>query len=169
MMRTLSAFGRALGLLAWLVLPQLAAATAEVEVEVEKAPVLVRPESALPGVGGALAPAVPFARIAMAVGGVSALGWGLTAWTRRRRQQSPGGDAHIEVLARRGIGPRHQVVVLEVSGQRLVVGVSGDRISPIANLSEPTAFGAALEREVPEDGLESELVAGIGRFPGLDG
>ena len=155
-------FARAFALVSWFALPPIAAAQAE------PTQALVRPP-ALPGVGSALTPAVPLARIAMAVAGVSALGWGLTAWTRRRRQQSPGGDAHIEVLARRGIGPRHQVILIEVSGQRLLVGVSGDRVAPIANLSEPPVFGAALQREIPDDGLEQELVTSIGRFPGLDG
>jgi flagellar biogenesis protein FliO len=110
----------------------------------------------------------PLARLAAAVAGVGLLGWGLTLWARRRTQSTPGSE-RIAVVARRSLGPRHHVAILDAAGRRLLVGFAGDRISTLADLTDEQIFQEELEQSVlPEEAPSEDLVDAIGRFEGLD-
>lgn len=146
--------------LAWVALAVAAPALAEDE---------PRP---LPAVGAFASPtALPLARMGAGLGATCALAAAATWWSRRRRGAPGSGDARIDVLARRGLGPRHQLAVIEVTGRRLLIGMAGDTMSALADLSEETSFAGALEREVParEALARGDLLSTIGRFEGLDG
>jgi flagellar biogenesis protein FliO len=115
----------------------------------------------------------PLARLAAAVTGVGLLGWGLTLWSRRRTRSMPDGE-RIAVVARRSLGPRHHVAILDAAGRRLLVGFAGDQITTLADLTDEQVFQEELGRSLatePEQTEPSspELVESIGRFEGLDG
>ncbi len=113
--------------------------------------------------------AVPLARLAAAVGGVGLLGWGATIWSRRRIRSTPG-EERIEVIARRSLGPRHHVAILDAGGRRLLIGFSGDRITQLADLSEERIFREELAQNISsEEEAPADRVDSIGRFEGLDG
>ncbi len=108
---------------------------------------------------------LPMARLAGAVAVVSLLGLGLTVWSRRRSRLSPGGE-RIEVVARRSLGTRHHVAIVDAGGRRLLVGFAGDRITLLADLTEERIFGEELARELPGNGAADPV--GVGHFEGLD-
>lgn len=111
----------------------------------------------------------PLGRLAAAVAGVGLAGWGLTMWMRRRSQSAPG-DERIEIVARRSLGPRHHVAILDAGGRRLLVGFAGDQIMTLSDLTETHVFEEEFARNLPtEPGPPQDLVAAIGRFEGLDG
>ena len=107
----------------------------------------------------------PLVRLAAVLVGMGALSSGLAYWSRRRRQALPGGDASIRILAHKSLSPRHQVVLIDVSGHRLLVGTAPDSISSLADWGGD--FAPALERELPRRETP-ELVDAIGPFEGLD-
>jgi flagellar biogenesis protein FliO len=128
-------------------------------------------EEKVEGAGFVSPTVAPLTRLGMAIAGVGAAGWGLTLWSRRRRRANGGENAQIRVLATHGLGPRHQVALLEVGDQRLLVGMGGDSITRLADLTGEPSFGEELAKSVPpqtEDGKRA-LLDGIGHFEGLDG
>ncbi len=113
----------------------------------------------------------PLSRLAFAVAGIGALGWGLTHWSKRRRAKVGGEQARIQVLATRSVGPRHQVALLAVGDHRLLVGMGGDSITALADLTAEESFSEELAKNMPrpqEEG-KSALLDVIGHFEGLDG
>jgi flagellar biogenesis protein FliO len=131
------------------------------------------PSKPLPPVGAFASPtAMPLARMGAGLGVTLTLAAAAAWWSRRRRGPGGSDDARIQVMARRGLGPRHQLAVVEVSGRRLLVGMAGDTIQTLADLSEEVAsFPRTLERELParEALARGGLLHSIGRFEGLDG
>lgn len=129
------------------------------------------------------APDLPLLKLGLAVAAVGALGWAVSSWSRRRGNSRSEGGSRIEILARRGLGPRGQLALVSVAGRRLLVGMGGDPIRLIADLSDAEGFDATLERAIPgshaatTDSLKGaplahsvpELVGSIGSFEGLDG
>jgi flagellar biogenesis protein FliO len=113
----------------------------------------------------------PLVRLALAVAGISAAGWGLTVWARRRHVTRGGENARIQVLASRNLGPRHQIALLEVGDHRLLIGMGGDSIATLADLSGGIPFGDELEKRFPQPTEEGRrtFVDMIGHFEGLDG
>jgi flagellar biogenesis protein FliO len=59
--------------------------------------------------------------------------WGL--WLRRTARGAPG-DA-IRIVTTRHLGAKQLVTLIEVDGERLLLGVAGDRVSLVARLGEP--------------------------------
>ncbi len=131
-------------------------------------------EPAQPDVAAFPTPArEPFARLAFAVAAVGAAGGGLAWWARRRMGSRGPQSERIEVLARRSLGPRHHVALVEVAGRRLLVGMGGDSIATLAELGDEPEFAPALAREAAPlasdaHAREAELVASVGHFEGLD-
>lgn len=80
-------------------------------------------------------------RLALTVGSVSLLGFGslffLRKWFSQRGTLHSTGE--IEVAGRAALSPKHLVFVLRVADQRIVVGVSGDRMSPLAVVEDGKA------------------------------
>ncbi len=113
----------------------------------------------------------PLTRLAFAIAGIAALGWGLTLWSKRRRTAIAGEHAKIQVLATRSVGPRHQVALLAVGDHKLLVGMGGDSITPLADLTAEMSFSEELAKNMPprrEEG-KKPLLDVIGHFEGLDG
>lgn len=113
--------------------------------------------------------AAPLWRLGMALAGVSAASGALAFWTRRRRRAVGGDGAQIRILANRSLSSRHQVVLLDVGGHRLLVGTGADTVTVLADLSERDLFSGALDRHAPRgERAPSAEFGAIGRFEGLD-
>lgn len=92
--------------------------------------------------------------------GVVALVAGAGAWAwSRRRQKARGMPARthtLEVLARTSIGVRSELIVVDVDGQSLLLGVTPASIQRLAVLPDP-AFDAATTPDAPAE-PEDELL-----------
>jgi flagellar biogenesis protein FliO len=127
--------------------------------------------SELPGVAAFPTPlAGTLARVLAALAAISGAGAGLAWWSRKRRGIGASSASRIQVLASRAIGPRHNVVLIEVGERRLLLGTAPESVRALADLSEIEPFAAQLARELPESERTArrELVDGIGPFEGLD-
>ncbi len=81
----------------------------------------------------------------MWAGGLLVAGFGLLAVRRVRNAKGgarPGGEG-IEVVGHAMLSHKHAVFVLRVSGRRLVVGVSGDRMAALGMVGEVGDVDAA--------------------------
>ncbi len=78
----------------------------------------------------------------------------------------PGSKASIDILCARHIGPKKQVVLLEVMGRRILVGVGSDRITRLETFEagdlDSMDFAGRLENQMEEQALKSELDGGNG-------
>jgi flagellar biogenesis protein FliO len=84
------------------------------------------------------------------VAGVLLAGVGAWAlWIRRGGAGGPG-DA-IRVVTSRYLGTKQLVTLIEVDGERLLLGVAGDRVSLVARLGVPAARDAADDRSATAD------------------
>ena len=84
------------------------------------------------------------------VAGVLLAGVGAWAlWIRRGGAGGPG-DA-IRVVTSRYLGTKQLVTLIEVDGERLLLGVAGDRVSLVARLGMPAARDAADDRSATAD------------------
>lgn len=59
------------------------------------------------------------------------------------------GEGDLKVSGRVALSPRHLVYLLEVEGRKVVVGVSGDRMTSLGILEEPRGRAAATHRGPP--------------------
>ena len=90
------------------------------------------------------------ARMLAALAAISGAGAGLAWWSRRRRGISSASPSRIQVIASRAIGPRHQLVLVEVGERRLLLGTGPESVRALADLSEGGSFEAQLARELPD-------------------
>lgn len=79
--------------------------------------------------------AMALARTFFSLAVVLALIWGASRAVRRRGRALPGDPTALEVVARRGVGRRSHLLVVEVSGRRLLVGASDASLSLLADLT----------------------------------
>ena len=112
----------------------------------------------------------PLTKMGLALAAISAISGGLALWSRRRRRAFGGGDANIRILANRSLSNRHQVLLLDVGGHRLLVGTGGDAVTILADLTEDEVFSGKLDRHLPQAGSmpEPDFLEKIGKFEGLD-
>lgn len=120
-----------------------------------------RPAAGIPFAGGGL-----LRKLALWTGGLSLLGSGLVlVWVKasRARRGQRGGEG-IEVVGRAALSHRHLVFVLRVSGRHLVVGVSGDRMTPLGAFEDspvekpmPAPAPVSAPVPVPAQGFSSRL------------
>ncbi len=112
----------------------------------------------------------PLTKMGLALAAISALSGGLALWSRRRRQTLGGADANIRILANRSLSNRHQILLLDVGGHRLLVGTGGDAVTFLADLTETELFSGKLDRHLPraESTPEPDFLEKIGKFEGLD-
>ena len=62
----------------------------------------------------------------------------LLAWLMRRVQQiGPRGGQVIKVVASQALGPRDRLVLVQVGGEQLLLGLTPGRIAPLHVLKEP--------------------------------
>jgi flagellar biogenesis protein FliO len=112
--------------------------------------------------------AAPLARILAALCLISAGGALLAWWSRKRRGIRPGNEHRIQVLASRGIGPRHNVVLLEVGDHRLLIGTAPESVTTLADLSEIPAFAEQLAGALPERRGDEDPTEILGTLERLD-
>ena len=112
----------------------------------------------------------PLTKVGLALAAISALCGGLALWSRRRRVALGGADASIRILANRSLSNRHQVVLLDVGGHRLLVGTGGDAVTILADLTEKEFFSDKIDRHLPraESRPDPDFLEKIGKFEGLD-
>jgi flagellar protein FliO/FliZ len=64
----------------------------------------------------------------------------LLAWLMRRVQRvGPGNGQLIELLSSRAIGPRDRLVLIQVGGEQILLGITPGRITPLHVLKEPVS------------------------------
>jgi flagellar protein FliO/FliZ len=62
----------------------------------------------------------------------------LLAWLMRRVQQlGPRGGQVIKIVASQALGPRDRLVLVQVGGEQLLLGLTPGRIAPLHVLKEP--------------------------------
>ncbi|MFC4861504.1 flagellar biosynthetic protein FliO [Pseudomonas sp. JS3066] len=62
----------------------------------------------------------------------------LLAWLLRRVQQlGPRGGQAIKLVASQALGPRDRLVLVQVGGEQILLGISAGRITPLHVLKEP--------------------------------
>ncbi len=78
--------------------------------------------------------------------------FGLVHLAKRMQGKLKGQDAAaIDIVSARQLGPKKQVVLLEVMGQRILVGVGPDRITRLARFKAPDDdFSRRLEESLQE-------------------
>jgi flagellar protein FliO/FliZ len=74
----------------------------------------------------------------------------LLAWLARRMGMArPGGNSHLKVISERAVGTRERVVLVEVAGQWLVLGVAPGQVRALANLPRPAGLAADTPAATP--------------------
>jgi len=67
---------------------------------------------------------------------------GLLLWALRRMQlklQLPAnGQRQLQLIETLGVGPRQKIVLMQVDGQRVLVGVSAQQMQPLGQWAAPT-------------------------------
>ncbi|MFC5696452.1 flagellar biosynthetic protein FliO [Pseudomonas sp. GCM10022186] len=62
----------------------------------------------------------------------------LLAWLLRRVQQlGPRGGQVIQLVATQALGPRDRLVLVQVGGEQILLGISAGRITPLHVLKDP--------------------------------
>ncbi len=136
------------------------------------APALLRAQESASSSPTITSPTIePLMRMGLALVAIGIAAWAVGAWARRRRILKTGTDHRIEILALRSLGPRQRLALVEVGERRFLIGVGGDQIRPIADLSDSIDFErqVAAELERDEEPGQPPMLTGIGRFEGLDG
>lgn len=57
-------------------------------------------------------------------------------WQRRARSMTPGGGRKLRWLETLPVGPREKLVLVELNGRQVLVGVTAQQISVIAEISQ---------------------------------
>lgn len=86
----------------------------------------------------------------------------LLVWRRRRlRLGAAGGGTRLEIVEKIALSTRHWVCVLRVDEKRIVVGVSGDRMTTLALLGDVSSVGfpSGGRTGKPEESVGRELEA----------
>ncbi|WP_044870382.1 flagellar biosynthetic protein FliO [Pseudomonas sp. LFM046] len=74
----------------------------------------------------------------------------LLAWLLRRVQQlGPRGGQVIKLVASQALGPRDRLVLVQVGGEQVLLGISAGRIAPLHVMKEPVPLAEA-EAASPE-------------------
>ncbi|WP_312256439.1 flagellar biosynthetic protein FliO [Stutzerimonas nitrititolerans] len=74
----------------------------------------------------------------------------LLAWLLRRVQQlHPRGAQVIKIVSTQALGPRERLVLVQVGGEQILLGLSAGRITPLHVLEEPVHLPDA-EPATPE-------------------
>ncbi|WP_437884253.1 flagellar biosynthetic protein FliO [Pseudomonas sp. LRF_L74] len=74
----------------------------------------------------------------------------LMAWLMRRVQRvGPRGGQVIKLVATQALGPRDRLVLVQVGGEQVLLGLTSGRITPLHVLKEPVSLADA-EAATPE-------------------
>ncbi len=110
-----------------------------------------------------------FLRVGFSLAVVLGLIWAAARFAKRNgRLASRGSDAHLDVVAKRQVGRRGNLLVVEAAGRTLLVGVTDSAISLVADLSDPRLIAAqatdtdtdtnrGLDVRADADGLDEPL------------
>lgn len=69
-----------------------------------------------------------------------------------------GGGALINILSTRHVSPKNSIILVEVLGQVMLVGVSGQQISLLSRIDDPAAM-EKIHRTSPKGGLSPDVDA----------
>lgn len=93
---------------------------------------------------------------ALVVGGIFCCAW----LARRLGPQRARAGQHLRVVSSTALGQRERVVIVEVQGQWLVLGVTAHQVTQLAQLPASTLFTPA--PQVPT-GFAERLASAVGR------
>lgn len=94
-----------------------------------------------------------FLRVGFSLAVVLGLIWAAARFAKRNgRLASRGSDAHLDVVAKRQVGRRGNLLVVEAAGRTLLVGVTDSAISLVADLSDQRPI--AMQATERDAGLE---------------
>ena len=86
----------------------------------------------------------------------------VVAWLMRRFQPGlVGGGASMRVLSTLAVGPREKLLLLDVQGQHLLLGVTTQQISTLHQFDQPLAMPAAGDK--PDFGMRLRQAIGAGK------
>ena len=97
------------------------------------AAVFALPLLAMPATAYAAAAGTGYGGLVLSLLGVLGVFIGL-AWLARRFLPVAGGQGMLKVVASLSVGARERVVVIELAGERLVLGVGGGQVNLLARL-----------------------------------
>ncbi len=93
------------------------------------------------------------ASLVIVVGAVIVLGWLYS----RLRFNSGGPDNLINVVGSRALGPKERLVLIEVGGQSLLVGITATQVRTLHTFEEPVAVAPASKKSGFADRLRSAV------------
>jgi flagellar biogenesis protein FliO len=90
---------------------------------------------------------------------------GSGAWTMWRQRATPPAADGIRLVSNRYLGAKRFLTLVEVDGERLLVGVTGERIALVARLGGAPRAGAPApgSARAPHDGATLALHEGAAR------
>jgi len=76
---------------------------------------------------------------------------------------STGQDVRIRVLGRHALGPKRSLLVVEVGGRRMLLGVTSDRISLLSHMEdrESADDDTRMQEPDPEPGVFQGILSGV--------
>lgn len=84
--------------------------------------------------------------------------WGIGQWLKRR-PGSNGGNRQLRIITAVAVGTRERVVLLEVEGEKVLVGVTPQQITPIWKKGfAPTMAEVQSRRSTPSANANSESI-----------
>jgi len=93
-----------------------------------------------------------FLRVGFSLAIVLAMIWGVARYAKRRgKLRVRGQDAHVDLVARRQLGRRGSLVVVEAAGRTLLVGVTDANVSLVADLTDGARPAASLGEAIEVD------------------
>ncbi|MCC6226558.1 MAG: FliO/MopB family protein [Microthrixaceae bacterium] len=102
-----------------------------------------------------------FLRVGFSLGVVLAMIWGVARYAKRRGTiPTRGSEAHLDVMARRQLGRRGSLVVVEARGRILLVGVTDASIGLVADLTacpDAVEVGESTDSSVPTEEVVADL------------
>jgi len=69
------------------------------------------------------------------IGAIVFLGWVV----RKLQPGSIGGNRHLNIISTMAVGTRERVVLIDVAGKQLLIGVTANQISALTELDEPVS------------------------------
>ncbi len=126
-------------------------------------PALARAAASGPGVvtapdAGSIASVV--VSLVLVVGAILACGW---LYRRTQGLRGAAGGGVFRIVASQALGQRERIVVVEVGGKQLVLGVTSAQVSALHVFDEPVVFAAAPRRPGGTDASFAERLKAIVR------
>lgn len=105
-----------------------------------------------------ISPSASMLKMVIGLGLVLAVMFGITWLAKRMLPHAKASNSTVKVVGGVSVGTRERVVVVEVAGRWLVVGVASGNVSAIADLTPQEAAGGGIEKSLGSSTLPSGLM-----------